>query len=161
MKKIIVKEPKTLIKSDRNKKKMLYEVYLNNKFMKFENKKKAFEYVAKSNIKLNKKVHALNFKLIEVFKMYRLAWFYFIDENKRLNNIALEHKIKNEIESAQDMLNRLIHNTKGPNGNSFIFTFLKNAANNLLNASKLLLTVYNKRNEAVNKYTLENIILEI
>lgn len=158
MKKIELKKPETHASKEFALRQNVYTVYFNKIEYKFKNKKQAMAFVAELNKFLNNNLHELNFKLIEIYKMYRLAWFYFIDAKTGLNQARKDKDIQQNITEAENQLHRLINNTSGLNGHVFIITFLNGACGSLINAANLLLAVYTRRNEAVNIYICKNLI---
>lgn len=157
MKKIELKKPESPDKSTVYKKHKLYNVYLVKHTLYFTNKKDAEKFVAETNKFLNEILHDVNFRLIEVYRMYRLAWFYFADSSHGVNRMDLDKKIDSEIQAAEISLHRLIFNTKGYNSTDNIFFFLKNSIDSLDRICTWLIQIYTKRSEHANVYILENL----
>lgn len=157
MKKIELKKPESPDKSTVYKKHKLYNVYLVKHTYYFTNKKDAEKFVAETNKFLNQILHDVNFRLIEVYRMYRLAWFYFADSSHGVNRMYLDRKIESELRNTETFLHRLIFNTKGYSATDFIFTFLRNSIDCIDRICSWLITVYAKRSEHANVYILENI----
>jgi hypothetical protein len=139
-----------------------YQVFLNtDKNYFFNSKKDAKCFLAETNRKLNQSLHRINKNFADTYRIYRHLWFYFFDRDKFVNREKQEQNIRIHFTSAEINLNRSIHNTIGPNGNSFAFSFLINASNELLSALKILSEIAEIRNELVLKYEIETIKIQI
>jgi hypothetical protein len=157
MKKIALKKPQPPTTKPIYDKENLYEVYLVKYRYYFKNKKEAEKFVCQTNDFLNSILHDLNFKLIEVYRMYRLAWFYFSDSSAGVNRMDLDRKINAEIDLIENSLHRLIFNTKGYSATDFVFTYINNSINGINSVCVMLLQIYKKRSEHANVYILENL----
>lgn len=156
MKKINIPTLKTPTKSGVRTSQTKYSVnFGEGKLNLFTNHKEAAAFVAEANRALNLFMHEINAQYAELFKMYRHCWFYFFDRAKSVNRLDLERKILASFSIIDSSLNRAIHNTSGPNGNSFAFSFLTGAIDQCLNVAEMLRESLIIRNELVNRYKME------
>ena len=139
-----------------------YQVFLgNDKTYYFKSNREAKCFLADTNRKLNQCLHRINKNFADTYRIYRHLWFYFFDRNKFVNREKQEQNIRHLFLSAEVNLNRSIHNTIGSNGNSFAFTFLHNASNDIIKALEILSEIAEQRNELVIKYEIETIKIQI
>ena len=68
--------------------------------------------------------------------------------------IQVEKDISQSLRFIDDQLFKLVHNTIGPNGNTFSFHFLKLAVNEIRLINKQLVDIAVNRNEIVLKYEI-------
>lgn len=140
----------------------LYRVYLGEgKLNTFKSNKEALAFVAETNRQLNGFLHQVNMHYAELFSMYRHCWFYFLDKAKGVNRLPIENQIKCSFEIVDSSLNRCIHNTTGTNGNTFAFSFLYSALDQLQNIAQNLKQILLIRNELVNRYKIDITIVQL
>lgn len=99
-----------------------YWVHLGNGVKtKYKNKKLAFAFLNQASEFINHKLHEYNFLLIEAFELYRLNYFYF---NLNSDFIALERKIKEELNVAASLFDLTLSRYDWQNGNHFVFNHI-------------------------------------
>lgn len=102
----------------------MYSVFLGNDLKEyFSSLRDAKQFMADLNRFLNTRMHELNYIYIEVFRVYRNAWFFFTSE-KNGNNFQfdkLQKEINNKFIFIDKSFELLVKNHYSANSNYFVF----------------------------------------
>lgn len=133
-----------------------YRVLLGNGTKKiFESEKACLKYLADTNRMLTFKLHEYNMIHCDIYRMYRMAWFYF-DKVP-----GSERKILSSFEAADKLFYLLIDRAGFENGNHFVFSHFKAIEENLRNALYELKELYHRLNHHSIVYDLECMLQRI
>lgn len=129
-------------------KESMYCVWLGNGVKNYySNERVALAFLAETNRFLNYKLHELNYQRIQISGEYYKNWFNFFDKRGKSNTDLkrLELKCRDSLSDIDKQFDKLIHNTSGPNGNWFAFTFFYNIISSMNEILALLKSLLNKR----------------
>lgn len=138
-----------------------YSVQLGNGIKKlFTDKKQAVAFLSETNLFLNTKLKELNFILIDVFELYRIAWFYMDNTRtkKQLNLSKIDHKSKNEIQNLFKTFDIIVSRTGSPNSNHFTFLHFNNIIKSLTTILNILLELYESKSHTDKIYKIKFLI---
>lgn len=126
----------------------LYSIYLGNgENYSFTSKKNTLAFTAALNRHINACVYEFNMLYSQLFAEYRENWYYFLSDMQRANTdlIRIEQQVRKNFDSVNVAFERLIHNTRGINGNYYVYTFLDLVCKNLTEIANQLAVLHRKR----------------
>lgn len=150
MKKISLKNIDPADKSSVYIKRKLYSIYLSEgRTFEFANKKDAVSFLADINRHLNMCLYELNMIYSQLYVEYRENWYYFLSDYRNANTglIRMDQNLRKCFDSAQTCMDRIVFNTRGINGHSFVYSFFKSLCDALTQAATYLRQLHRLRSQ--------------
>ena len=140
-----------------------YKIALGNGFIaEFTDKKKVSNFLNETNLFLNEKLQELNFIYIETFSLYRVAWFYFDNTNKKtLNFNQVEIKTSSALTQINSAFNLIVSRSSWTNGNHLTFNHFTNIITPLNELLQLVLLVYKTKGHTDKVYKITFLINQV
>ncbi len=121
----------------------------------FRSESKCKRYLAETNRALTFKLHEYNLIYCDIYRMYRIAWFYFDKDHQA------ETAILQALSSADKLFSLIVERSHYENGNSFVFSHFKAIEGYLKQALGELKETYHRLNHHSLVYDLECILQRI